>query len=155
MFQGTAIILANKMEITGIDYVLYSDAKPQSVKKKILKRISSIWESPIIDDSSTDDCLDLFVERDLEMQETDNGYALDHRGEGPFWLLGSRINNLDFDIIVQKIKYEGQKSGSPEPYTSKLLFRYIYSYTVVLPGYIEESNFCLRVYNMLLETLKP
>lgn len=83
----------------------------------------------------------------------ENGYAENERGEGCFVILAKRINRLEYNIEITT-KTEDDVEETIDPYSSVLILQDTWSYTLVLPAVIEDSDYCQRVYDTAVRGLR-
>lgn len=82
-----------------------------------------------------------------------NGHTANERGEGCFILLARRIERLEYNVEVTT-KTEDDVEESIDPYSSVLLLRDTWSYTLILPAAIEDSEYCQRIYDTTVNMLR-
>ena len=82
-----------------------------------------------------------------------NGYTANQRGEGCFVLLAKRIDRLEYNVEVTT-KTEDDVEEAIDPYPSVLLLRDTWSYTLILPTVIEDSEYCQRIYDTAVKVLR-
>ncbi|WP_127959633.1 hypothetical protein [Serratia microhaemolytica] len=142
--------------ITGVDYIFYSSKKPFDIESDFISLLKEIWKSIVIDEfERSDDKLELFFSRDSLMNSEfdNNGYSLDENGQGCFMLISKKINFFECEMEVKNITRPLEKVGTLK-YESHLLIENVWEYSLVLPGEITESNFCMDVYIKLLSTIE-
>jgi hypothetical protein len=81
-----------------------------------------------------------------------NGHTANKRGEGCFVLLAKRIDRLKYNVEVTT-KMEDDVEEAIDPYSSVLLLRDTWSYTLILPASIEDSEYCQRIYDTTMNVL--
>lgn len=82
-----------------------------------------------------------------------NGYAVHERGEGCFVIMAKRIDRLEYNVEVTN-KIEDDVEEAIDPYTTVLILRNMWNYTLVLPSVIEDSDYCKRVYDVAMDMLR-
>jgi hypothetical protein len=82
-----------------------------------------------------------------------NGHTANERGEGCFVLLAKRIDRLEYNVEVTT-KTEDDVEEAIDPYSSVLLLRDTWSYTLILPAVIEDSEYCQRIYDTAVNILR-
>lgn len=83
----------------------------------------------------------------------ENGYVANERGEGCFVILAKRINRLEYNIEVTT-KTEDDVEEAIDPYSSVLILRDTWSYTLILPAVVEDSEYCQRIYDTAVRVLR-
>ncbi|UPK69290.1 hypothetical protein [Chitinophaga filiformis] len=83
----------------------------------------------------------------------ENGYAVHERGEGCFVILAKRVHRLEYNVEITT-KIEDDVEEAIDPYTSVLILRDTWSYTLVLPAVIEDSAYCQQVYDIAVNVLR-
>ena len=103
--------LVNNMELTGVDYVIYS-TPPTSVsdiKNSFHQYLKTRWERFIVDDElfffenhENDECFELFYAKCEKMDRLHKkkGYNLDSNGEGCFMLMGRKFEKRYLEIFI-------------------------------------------------------
>lgn len=145
----------NKM-ITGVDYVFYSSRKPFDIESHFISSLKMKWETPVIDEfERTDYRLELFFAKDKEMYSLfdENGYCLNKHSEGCFMLVSSMLKQLESKIKILDITYPESRRNT-EPYSSTIMLRDIWEYTLVLPSEITEGDFSRDIYIYLENSLR-
>ncbi|AXE19122.1 hypothetical protein DR864_15865 [Runella rosea] len=138
------------MEISGYDYIIYSQKSFFELEECIINEIKLIWENPIIDKSiegNTTDKIWLFIAKDIEMYNDDTiGYGLNKDKEGCFSIIADKVSFED--IITVSIDNDRKPT-----HDIRFILDNVWSYTLVLPEVIEDSPFSMQIYNVLTKVL--
>ncbi|GAB3503341.1 hypothetical protein [Emticicia fontis] len=137
------------MEVTGYDYIIYSQVSIFDVVDKIQDEIKKIWPNAVIRETENvpSEKLWLFVGKDkIMIDDLTKGYELDENGEGCFSIIGSSkefedllLANIEKGIINCEIRF---------------LMKRFWSYTLVLPALIHEDPFSAMIYNLVINVLE-
>ncbi|HWV67719.1 hypothetical protein [Chitinophaga sp.] len=136
------------MNWTGELYGFYTE-KPIQEVFEILKNKAS--EMPYkFDYNKTDTEETLLFYKDQEMLEyhLENGYNTDLNGEGCFSV---EAKTVKLDGIATLFEFEGLSDF--EPYDINLVFSRISYYVLVVPDFIEESQFSKKIHTMFRQVL--
>lgn len=132
------------MEITGYDYIVYSQTSIFDIVDQLKESIREMWPDAVIreDENVPSEKLWLFVGKDEVMiNDLTKGYELDENGEGCFLIIGSA---KDFeDILVANIE------NGLITHEVRIVLKKFWSYTLVLPALIHEDPFSEMIYNFL------
>ena len=133
------------MEITGYDYVIYSQHSIFEIIEEFKKEIKKIWQDAVFKDieNNQTEKLWVFFAKDKQMNDDlDTAYELNDNLEGCFSLIGKKIifedsivGNIDNDVVSHQVR---------------LLFKDFWEYTIILPELIEKNFFSEQVYNILI-----
>lgn len=136
------------MNWTGELYGFYTE-KPIQEVFEILKNKAS--EMPYkFDYNKTDIEETLLFYKDQEMLDyhLENGYNTDLNGEGCFSV---EAKTVKLDGIATLFEFEGLSDF--EPYDINLVFSRICYYVLVVPDFIEESEFSKKIHTMFRQVL--
>ncbi len=143
--------------ITGCDYDIFSDISPFEMKDFFINSIKKIWNSPYIEEweNQGDELLELFFAKDKFMYDRHDkfGFEPNEEGEACFLLIIKKITNADYRITVLEQPSRQDADILVGQYPARLMFDNVWTYTLVLPGVIEENDFSRLVYNTLSHAL--
>jgi len=136
------------MNWTGELYGFYTE-KPihevfQTLRNKALE-MAYTW-----DYSKSDNEENLFFYKDEEMLQhhQENGYNTDRNGAGCFSVEARKVK---LDGIATLFEFEGHSDF--EPYDINLAFSQVYYYVLVLPDFIEASEFSNEIHTAFRQIL--
>lgn len=143
--------------ITGNDYTIISNkefneffpAFIDDLKKRDTHLI--VEEVEVVEDEVYEYVL--AKDRKTFQEYRENGYAVNERGEGCFVILARRVHRLEYNVEITT-KIEDDVEEAIDPYSSVLILRDTWSYTLVLPAVIEDSDYCQWVYDIAVNVLR-
>ncbi|BDR55710.1 hypothetical protein [Xylocopilactobacillus apis] len=134
--------------MTGILYGFYT-TKPIELVFELLKaeaqNINYHFEYNHFQDEKS---LLFYKSQEMLDYHLNNGYNLDLEGEGCFCVEAKRVN---LHGIASLFEFEGKSDF--EPYDINLSFDNIFYYVLVVPDIIENSDFCLKIHDMIKRVL--
>ncbi|PZF73899.1 hypothetical protein [Taibaiella soli] len=135
------------MNITGYDYILFSQKSFFELETILISEIKKIWPKCVVDkESSIDNMLWLFFTKDNQAHDDDSSYELNENGEGSFSIIANKQKGFDATVAI----FNDLKVTSAEV---KIILENFWSYTIVLPGRIESNPFSNNIYQLLCHLL--
>jgi len=136
---------------TGEFYPFYSEKPIGDVFFLLKKRMSEIGYSSCQEHGQNDGEEVVFFYKNEEMLKhyDENGYSLDINGQGCFCIEARNAN-----LYCTASLYEFDDKSGPDPYPANLAFENIFHYFLVLPDFIEESEFCKLIFDSFVKTIK-
>ncbi|PWV47471.1 hypothetical protein [Chitinophaga sp. S165] len=143
--------------VTGNDYTLISNKEFREFFPAFVEHLKRHDAQLIVEDVeiAEEELYEYLLAKDQKTYDEyqENGYAANERGEGCFVLLARRIDRLEYNVEVTT-KIEDDVEEAIDPYSSVLLLRNTWSYTLILPAVIEDSEYCQRIYDTAVEMLR-
>lgn len=142
--------------MVGNDYVFYSDIHLSSVFELFKTNLAKLWPSYIFDDLSdySNESYEFSFYRDKAMEywSDEHAFLKDENGESFIMLMGSKLVNSKFNVIVKQ-EFIDKEDRDVESYSTRFILKDIYMYTLTIPESIEENSFSKRVYELFLESV--
>lgn len=143
--------------VTGNDYSLISNKEFREFFPAFVENLKRHDAQLIVEDVeiAEEESYEYLLAKDQKTYDEyqENGYAANERGEGCFVLLARRIDRLEYNVEVTT-KTEDDVEEAIDPYSSVLLLRDAWNYTLILPAVIEDSEYCQRIYDTAVEMLR-
>lgn len=150
------------MNITGIEYFVISNKKPDIVLNGFNKAIVELWPNCIIyeNDKLFDGRFFYGYVKDYEMENfsEENAYKLDQHGEGQISLACQYYRSLRMNTMADYAYYDGYEDLYDDCPKGSILRKNIfilhevYYYTLILPD-THEHPFSRKIINILEEIL--
>jgi len=136
---------------TGEFYPFYSEKPISNVFFLLKERMSCIGYTSWQDHGPNDGEEVVFFYKNEEMLEyhDENGYNLDIDGQGCFC-----IEARNADLYCTASLHEFDDKSGPDPYPANLAFENVFHYLLVLPDFIEKSEFCKAIFDSFVKTIK-
>lgn len=142
--------------MTGADTVIFSDKPLDLVQGPFTEKIKQKWPNPIISDLGIveENSTTVFFAKDQGMFEAHDeiGFELNSAKESCFMILASQLSPWNQIVSIEKDLEATEFQIMP--YSSTMIFRKIWMYTLVTPELPEEDSFSKWIHDSFLECLR-
>lgn len=145
------------MEITGVDFILYSNRSIFEVQTKIIESFKNFWGKDLVIEESEridNQRLELFFARNKQMNDEHSkiGFTLNDQGESCILLIVDFKKNANLGISVDR-SYNSTINVGDEGNEGRLIVDELWSYTLVLPDNPDTDIFSKIIYQFVLNAL--
>jgi hypothetical protein len=148
--------ISTKM-ITGTDYSIISNKGFNEFFLPFIEDLKTRDAQLIVEeiDAIEEEVFEYFIAKDKQSYDEyeENGYTINDHGEGCFTILARRVNNLEYKMEITD-RAEEDVEEETDPYPAVLMLHDSWSYTLILPIAIEDSEYCHSVYDKAIKALK-
>jgi len=147
----------SKHMITGTDYSIISNKSFNEFFPPFVEDLKTRDAALIVEEVEVieEETYEYFIAKDKKTYDEyeEKGYTIKDHGEDCFTLLARRVNNLEYKMEIIN-RAEEDVEEETDPYTAILMLHDSWSYTLILPLPIEESEYSQSVYEKAIKALK-
>ncbi|NTY36595.1 hypothetical protein [Burkholderia diffusa] len=136
-------------EWTGFFYGFYANKKIHDVLGIFERKIQEIGYQYKIDDVRGEISFFSYKDKEMLKRHREVGYNLNSNGEGAF-SIEAKIVNLNGIALLKELN----GLSDFDPCDINLMFDDVSYFFLILPDLIENSNFCLKIRNLLVDSIK-
>lgn len=135
-------------EWTGVMYGFYTNKSIEDVFSSLEKKIASLGYQHKQNNFRGEEFLLFYKNDEMLNSHLENGYNLEFGGEGCFCVeaKSAKLNGI-------ATLFEFENDSDFEPYDINLHFNNIFYYVLILPDFIENSEFCQCIHNIFINAL--
>jgi len=143
-------VIERKM-FTGEFYRFYSNKGIDNIFSLFEEKISNFgyFSRRYFEPIAGDEVLFCFKDSDMFEYHSEHGYNLDIDGQGCFCVEAKQVKLRGAASL-----FEFENESDFAPYRINLILDNIFYYFLILPGVIEESKFCKKIYDHFVDSIK-
>jgi len=143
--------------VAGTDYSIISNKSFSEFFTPFVEDLKTKDAQLIVEEIEVieEEIYEYFIAKDKQTRDEyeEKGYTINDHGEGCFTILARRVNNLEYKMEIIN-RAEEDVEEETDPYPAVLMLHDSWSYTLVLPSTIEDSEYCKSVYEKAIQALK-
>lgn len=136
-------------EWTGEMYGFYTNKSIENIFEALKKEVGKIDYQNEHSSYNGEESLLFYKDQNMLDHHLDVGYNLDLDGQGCF-CIEAKVVNLHGVASL----FEFESKSDFEPYDINLLFDNIFYYVLIIPDFIEKSDFCSQIHRLFTDTVK-
>lgn len=136
-------------EWTGEMYGFYTNKPISKIFETMINEVKNIGYHYEYNSYEGEESLLFYKDNNMLNHHLDVGYNTDLCGQGCF-CIEAKIVNLHGVASL----FEFESKSDFEPYDINLILDNIYYYVLIIPNFIDKSNFCEQIYHLLIDVIK-